>query len=476
MNIFDEIAVRADAGRTAVVAEGARVTFGELLARASAVADWLRRSPGFDSPGVPRVGLACDNGLDHIVLALGILKAGGCLVPVADELTDAERAEVIERTALRGVVVGARETWRPGESTGPEPTTGARWVPLATPPFAHEEEFSALSPAFIRFSSGTTGRSKGVVLGHRTLRERITAANEVLRIGPDDRVLWMLPMAHHFAVSIVLYLYHGACTVVGGSHLAADVLALAEKEAATVIYGAPFHHALLAADAGGFRWPSLRLAVSTAAPLTRATAEAFHVRFGKPLVQGMGIIEVGLPLLNVAGALESPEAVGEPLPAFDVELRDDAGEPLGAGETGELWLKGPGMFDAYVSPWQPADRVRRDGWFATGDLAERDAAGRVFLRGRKKSVLNVGGMKVFPEEIEAVLDRHPSVKRSRVLGREHPVLGTLPVAEVIPANGELSPAELKAWCRKSLSAYKVPVTFKRVDAVPLTASGKVRRG
>jgi len=283
-------------------------------------------------------------------------------------------------------------------------------------------------------------------------------------------------MAHHFAVSIVLYLYHGACTVVGGSHLAADVLALAEKEAATVIYGAPFHHALLAADAGGFRWPSLRLAVSTAAPLTRATAEAFHVRFGKPLVQGMGIIEVGLPLLNVAGALESPEAVGEPLPAFDVELRDDAGEPLGAGETGELWLKGPGMFDAYVSPWQPADRVRRDGWFATGDLAERDAAGRVFLRGRKKSVLNVGGMKVFPEEIEAVLDRHPSVKRSRVLGREHPVLGTLPVAEVIPANGELSPAELKAWCRKSLSAYKVPVTFKRVDAVPLTASGKVRRG
>jgi len=133
------------------------------------------------------------------------------------------------------------------------------------------------------------------------------------------------------------------------------------------------------------------------------------------------------------------------------------------------------MFDAYVSPWQPADRVRRDGWFATGDLAERDAAGRVFLRGRKKSVLNVGGMKVFPEEIEAVLDRHPSVKRSRVTGRDHPVLGTVPVAEVIPANGELSPAELKAWCRKSLSAYKVPMAFKAVDAVPLTASGKVRR-
>jgi long-chain acyl-CoA synthetase len=85
-------------------------------------------------------------------------------------------------------------------------------------------------------------------------------------------------------------------------------------------------------------------------------------------------------------------------------------------------------------------------------------------------------MKVFPEEIEAVLDRHPSVWRSRVIGREHPVLGTVPVAEVVAANGVLSPGDLKTWCRKSLSAYKVPVAFKRVDAVPLTASGKVRRG
>jgi long-chain acyl-CoA synthetase len=466
MNIFDEIAARADRERTAVVAQGKRVTFGELLAGAEAVAEWLRAVPGFVSPGVPRIGLACDNGLDHIVLALGILKAGGCLVPVADELTEAERAEVIERTGLHGVVIGAREKWRPGvEAGGRETATQACWVPLSTPLLECEDEFAALSPAFIRFSSGTTGRSKGVVLSHRTLLDRITSANQVLQISPDDRVLWMLPMAHHFAVSIVLYLYFGACTVVGDSHLAVDVLALAEKERATVIYGAPFHYALLAADGGNFRWPTLRLAVSTAAALTRPTAEAFRARFDRPLVQGMGIIEVGLPLLNIEGAIDSPEAVGEPVPGFEVDLRD-----------GELWLRGLGMFDAYVSPWQPASEVKRDGWFATGDLAERDAAGRIFLRGRTKSVLNVGGMKVFPEEVEAVLDRHPSVKRSRVIGREHPILGTVPVAEIVAANGALSPGNLKAWCRQSLSAYKVPVAFRQVDAVPLTASGKVKRG
>ena len=117
---------------------------------------------------------------------------------------------------------------------------GAEWVALKTADLANEAEFSALDPAFIRFSSGTTGASKGVVLSHAKLRERIVAANAALEIGPGDRVLWMLPMAHHFAVSIVLYLYHGACTIIGASHLAEQVLETARATRATVIYGAPF--------------------------------------------------------------------------------------------------------------------------------------------------------------------------------------------------------------------------------------------
>ena len=120
-----------------------------------------------------------------------------------------------------------------------------------------------------------------------------------------------------------------------------------------MIYGAPFH--LRAAGArirGGFTWPDLRLAVTTAAPLSGAVARDFRIRFGKPLVQGLGIIEIGLPLLNTGGARDAPTAVGRPLPAFDVELRDDEGRPVAVGYVGELWIKGPGMFDAYLSPWQ----------------------------------------------------------------------------------------------------------------------------
>ncbi len=477
VNIVDQIALRASAERPALMADGVVLTYGGLLERVSRVASWLKRRPEFRGDEVPRAGLACANGVDYIILALAILKAGGCLVPVAEELTPAERADLIERTGLCGLILGEHQDWRRGQAVSHEEATGAAWVPLEHRRIAHEAEFSALDPAFIRFSSGTTGRSKGVVLSHHRLRERIVAANAALEIGPGDRVLWMLPMAHHFAVSIVLYLYHGACTVIGSSHLAAEVLETARLSRATVIYGAPFHFALLAADSGGFTWPDLRLAVSTAAPLPEPVARRFAARFGRPLVQGLGIIEIGLPLLNTGGAEDAPGAVGRPLPAFDVELRDEEGRPVAVGMTGELWIKGPGMFDAYLSPWQTVAEVCVDGWFPTGDLAETDAAGRVFIRGRKTGVINVSGMKVFPEEVERVLGEHPAVESCRVFGLAHAVLGMTPVAEFVLRRGKIvEPGELTGWCRQWLSPFKVPVRIKQVDRLALTASGKIRRG
>ncbi|NJR43453.1 MAG: long-chain fatty acid--CoA ligase, partial [Akkermansiaceae bacterium] len=302
------------------------------------------------------------------------------------------------------------------------------------------------------------------------------AANAALQIGPQDRVLWMLPMAHHFAVSIVLYLYHGACTVLGKSHLAEHVLEVAQTTRATVIYGAPFHFSLLAADPGNYLWPDLRLSVTTAAPLTQEIAAGFRKRFGRSLIQGLGIIEIGLPLVNTGGAADFPLAVGRPQPAFDVELRDEEGLPVAIGAVGELWIKGPGMCDAYLSPWQTLDEICVDGWFATGDLAVTDAAGRIYLRGRVKSVLNINGMKVFPEEVEAVIEKHSSVQRCRIRGSTHGVLGTVTTAEVILKAGEsLDARELINWCRRSLSVYKVPVKVKFVTELPLTASGKIRR-
>lgn len=446
MNIVEEIYRRADRAAIALVAEGGAITYGQLFERTDAAAAKI------SAVRAARVGLDCPNGIDHVVLALAIVRAGKCLVPIASELVARERERVIGETGV-GAIVTAR-----GE---------IREVPLGALSF-DEAKLSALNPAFIRFSSGTTGRSKGIVLSHQSLLARVTAANRGLRIGPADRVVWILPMAHHFAVSIMLYLLHGATTVIENSHLAEDVLAAGIAHGGTVLYGAPFHHALLAAEGSGRAWPSLRLAVSTAATLPLATARAFDERYGLPLAQGMGIIEVGLPLLNLDRAREKPGSVGKPLPDYAAEVRGE----------GELFLRGPGMLDAYLAPWRPRDEITEDGWFRTGDLARIDADGDVQLLGRSHSVINVAGLKCFPEEVEAVLRELPEVRFVRVFGKENARFGAVPVAEIVatdPANPPKLSA-LAAHCRGALARYKVPVDFRLVESVPLTASGKVQRG
>jgi long-chain acyl-CoA synthetase len=279
-------------------------------------------------------------------------------------------------------------------------------------------------------------------------------------------VLWVLPMAHHFAVSIILYLYHGATTILAPASDPAVMLRLMREHAATVMYGSPYHYTLLASQLEAAAMKSLRLAVSTAFALSQEVADLFHSKTGLHLTQGMGIIEAGLPLLNLEHATTHPTSVGKPTPSFEVKLDD-----------GELLLRGPGLFDAYLSPWQPREAVLRDGWFPTGDIAEIDETGSIFLRGRVRSVINVGGMKCFPEEVEAVLTSHPSVKVARVLARPHAALGFVPVAEVIAESGAETSltGELKKLCQQRLSAYKVPLLFTFVTELPLTASGKVRR-
>jgi len=467
LNIVESIAARAETGKTALVANGRRLSFGELLGRATEVASWLNAAPGFHRPAVPRVGLACGNGLDYIALALGILQAGGCLVPIAGELTDEERREIVERTGLHGLLIGPDETWRADECVSArEPGCGAGWVPLDEPLLDCEAEFASLNPAFIRFSSGTTGTSKGIVISHETLLGRITAANAGLRIGPEDRVLWVLPMAHHFAVSIILYLYHGASTILAPASDPKVMLAMMREHGATVMYGSPYHYTMLSGQSDAVSLGSLRLAISTAFALNTEVAELFVSKTGLHLTQGMGIIEAGLPILNLEHSKDKPTSIGKPQPAFEVKLDD-----------GELMLRGPGIFDAYLTPWQPREAVLRDGWFATGDIAEMDEDGCLYLRGRVRSVVNVGGLKCFPEEVEAVLCSHPGVKAARVSGRAHPALGAMPSAEIIPQNAEEPPTmiELRKLCQERLSAYKVPLFYTFVSELPMTPSGKLLR-
>ncbi|HVH07849.1 MAG TPA: acyl-CoA synthetase, partial [Myxococcota bacterium] len=181
-----------------------------------------------------------------------------------------------------------------------------------------------------------------------------------------------------------------------------------------------------------------------------------------------------------ASASEKPTSLGRPLPDYDVWLRGEDGARLAASaadRTGEVCIRGPGLFDAYLDPWLPARTVLEPDGFRTGDQGWFDAAGDLYLAGRRRNRVNMAGMKFFSEEVEAVLDALPGVRRSRVLARDHPHLGEIPVAEIEPADPAAPPskAALVAGCRSRLAAYKIPREFRIVAALPLTATGKLAR-
>jgi long-chain acyl-CoA synthetase len=320
-----------------------------------------------------------------------------------------------------------------------------------------------------------------VIIGHQAIQNRLANANQALRIGPADRIMWMLPMAHHFVVSILLYLRYGATILFPRKYLSRPVLELANSHGATVFYASPYHYDLLAKDVSELGLPQVRLAVSTASGLNLDIAERFYGRMQIPLSQALGIIEIGLPVINLERAREKPLSLGQVLPAYQVWLRGDDGAPVTGTDPdrshGEVCIRGSGTFDAYMDPWVPAAEIMQPDGFRTGDQGYFDAEGDLFLMGRRHNRINMAGMKFFSEEVEAVLNTHPGVKESRVYGQPHAHLGEIPMAKVVAVDPTHPPsnAELTAYCNQRLAAHKVPFKFELVAALEYTSTGKVKR-
>jgi acyl-coenzyme A synthetase/AMP-(fatty) acid ligase len=167
--------------------------------------------------------------------------------------------------------------------------------------------------------------------------------------------------------------------------------------------------------------------------------------------------------------------VGRPVPGYEVAAFSDAGERLNADELGEIGVRGPGLFSAYYAPWRRREEVSRDGWFLTGDMGRLGRDGALVLKGRKKAIIFVAGLKFFPEEVEDRINEFPGVRESRVFGRPHPHLGEVPCAEVAVAGAALDVEALKRHCARALSPYKVPLEWRVVGAVPRSAGGKILR-
>jgi len=446
--------------RKPALIEGSTVIFYEsLIERISAASAQLKAVQV--RPG-SRIGLHCPNNSDYVAWTFALWRLNAVVVPIPIECVSSEVSAITETMQLEALL-----------SHQPQPGG----VPLASggcftklhprrPPDNHE-----LNIAFIRFTSGTTNARKGVVLCHETIRYRIFAANKALRIGPDDTVMWCLPMSHHFLCTILLYLSQGATIVLARHVLAQSFIEAVNDWQGTVLYASPFHYGLLAGDTTSAKLPSVRLAVSTTSALSQEVSEDFFKRFGRPLSPALGIIEAGLVTLNINDPVGRWNSVGQLLE--DYRLRLIAPDENGCGEVA---LSGPGLLDAYAAPWLPREKVLHDGWFHTGDIGYLDKDGFLFLVGRKTAVINLAGRKMFPEEIESVLNRHPAVRESLVYGRAHPHLGEVIEADVVLANPESDLDTVRDFCRANLAPFKIPSRLNVVNALPRTAAtGKLRR-
>jgi long-chain acyl-CoA synthetase len=476
MNIFETIKkeTQKQPHRTAVIEGDQRITYGQLIIAAEQVAESLRQK------GVSRfhrVGLLCNDSTDYIIASLAIFSLSAAVVPVSPEQTPEEIETVIDRIDVDFLIA------EPGLRQG-----GFRDV-LESPGFLSREfiivkrttrerpaaEYFRINPAFIRFSSGTTGASKGIVLSHEAIIERTDAADRGLSITSKDTVLWVLSMSHHFVVTILLFLRRAATIVLCGQRYPNSIIDGISKHQGTFIYASPFYYSLLSRTdmLQGDALKHIRLAVSTAMKLPAQVAEEFSEKFGIELTEAYGIIEVGLPFIRLTGGDDKRGSVGKPLPDYRIAI-----DNKDADGVGEIRIKGKGMLDAYYSPWQGREDILADGWFKTGDLGKIDKDGFLFIVGRDREVINFVGMKVFAQEVESVLNQHPKVQESLVYGVPHTQYGQLPTAKIVLQNGDAGEQlvdELRRFCYQRLAQYKVPKYFEFVDRLPKTASGKIKR-
>ena len=445
--------------KPALVEDGSVITYGELAWHVGGLAQEIR---ALHIDKGSRVGLAFPNGITYIALTFALWRLNIVVVPVPTECPEEEIEEIAMAMQLAGILTPKPRT----NSVAVVPDCYFTKLNSATPPDNH-----GLNLAFIRFTSGTTSARKGVALSHETIRDRVLSGNKAFRITADDTVIWCLPMAHHFLITIVLYIEVGATIVLARHVTAKPFLEAVNHWKGTVLYAAPFHFSMWARDNSSVQIPSVRLAVSTTCALPQDVANDFFKRFNLPLVQGLGVIELGLVALNTAAPREKWNSVGQV--AGDFELRIVNPDADGCGE---LAVRGPGIFDAYVAPWVPRQEVLRDGWFFTGDIGRLDAEGFLFLLSRKTAVINLAGRKVFPEEIETVINRYPAVSESRVYGKLHPHLGETVEAEVVLSSPDAKLDTIHAYCREHLASYKIPTRFTIVAALPRTpVTGKIIR-
>jgi long-chain acyl-CoA synthetase len=329
-------------------------------------------------------------------------------------------------------------------------------------------------PALYLYTSGTTGRPKGVILTHENLVCNVESCQEAGQFDHRDAFLCLLPFFHTYAITgtILLPLLAGSKMVLVDRFQPLKVLKLIEDHRISVFLAIPSMYRVLAATEGDFRVDSVRFPISGGEPLPVAIAEAFEKRFNVPIFEGYGQTEAApVVTLNTPGARKLG-TVGQALPGVEIAIWGEAKNLLPTGEIGEIMVRGRNVMQGYYRLPEDTAITITNGWLHTGDLGKIDEQGYVTITGRKKDLIISAGENIYPREIEEVLAAHPKVKEVAVIGVKDEVRGEVPKAFIIIREGmSLDVKELGGFCRNQLANFKVPKYVEFVSVFPRTPSG-----
>ena len=470
---------------------GLRVSYAVLAARMGGVAAGLA-ARGFGHGDV--LALWAPNLPQWAGVALGAMAAGGTVTGANPAYTERELTQQLADSGASMLVTGpsllpaaraaaaaagVREVVVLGEADGATPITALLATGAPAPEAAPDPDTAI---ALLPYSSGTTGLPKGVMLTHTNLVTMLRQMNRGLRVTERDTVLAVAPFFHvmGFMATLALPLASGATVVTMPRFDLGRFLGLVQQHRVTVLVVPPPVMTALArhpmVDAHDLS--SVELIVSGGAPLGADLQRAVAARISSAAVgQGWGMTEtaIGVTIPDRRSGT-APGSVGRVMPNTELRVVDpETGDDLGAGEPGELWVRGPQVMAGYLGrPDATAELIDAEGWLRTGDLGQVDHDGNVFIVDRLKELIKVSAYQVAPAELEALLLGHPAVADAAVVPRPDPTHGEVPVAVVVP-RGEVDGEELMAWVAERVAPHKRIRAVRFADAVPRTPSGKLLR-
>lgn len=473
------LSVEKHSAKTAVFWGETEFSYQQLWNQSRWMAQHLRDEMGVQ-PG-DRVGVWLRNCPEFVSAIYGILLAGGVVVPTNNFLKPDEVLHILKDAGINAFISESSlaeafpklEDGRAGLKIFQ--VENLQSTPTANAPIHSERTTDDL--AVIIYTSGTTGRSKGAMLSHGNLLHNVESCRQMLEAVPFDRFVVLLPMFHSFMLCVCIFLpltVGGSMVLVKSLHPPKNIVQDIMLRQATILPAIPqLFRALANAPLPGPL--PLRLCISGAAPLPLEILREFNAKFPIPLIEGYGLSEASpVVSLNPIRGPWKAGSIGVPIPDVEVSVQDDDGNMLPDGQVGEICVRGGNVMQGYWNNPEESAKALKNGWLLTGDVGYRDADGYCFITDRKKDMLLVNGINVYPREIEEVIYTFPGVKEAAVISQPDARKGEQPVGYVAMNEGAtLNEKELVAYLRARLADYKVPRQIHVLPALPRNATGKI---